>query len=227
LFRTEALRCNPTATITGREIGAAAQPEPQFGSFSGSLDMFYHSPSGDSDMAATFAFRTPFSQKWPMFAGGAISWTRQYALPGTQPLAMRGQIGLRTLAPNGSVTLAPVLGCVKNFRIAGQDALGDLSDVGTTPTIVFDAPITGSANGYEILVWRLENSSGMTTRALAGRILTTGRSVTLPPGILSTGNAYAVVVRSRGAGSVDMNEHPRLVAFPQSSAETLSGTIRP
>lgn len=225
-FAAELANCAPAGTLKSLFFDASSQPYPELGPSTGSPDAFFYQPTDTTDLAATFAYSDAFASKWPLSIDGRLAYKRTYALPSTLPAALTGNIDSRMLAP-GPVTLKPLVGCVRNAKVAGNDALSDVTGTGTSPTIAFDAPAFGTPNGYEVLFYRLTDSGGTTTTQFAGHIVTPNTSVVVPPGIMAAGNAYAVVIRADVRGSLDMNEQPALFAFPGGVAELLSGIVRP
>lgn len=224
-FESAATSCNPSATILGRVVGASSQPAAKYGSFSPSLDMLQYVAPDATDLVTTFTFGDPFSPKWTLFVAAATYWVRDYALPSTTPASPIGRVEIRVL-PSGATTVAPLVGCVKNPTIGGQDAQSDVAGVGKTPTVTFGAPTVGTAAGYNVDFHRLVDNAGETVRVLAGRIVTTGTTVIVPPGILSPGNVYTITLRALSVG-VDLNRRPQAMTFPGGAAEMLGGTVAP
>jgi hypothetical protein len=225
-FDAAASACGTPVTLTSLYFGGSLQPYPEDGPFTASPDVISFSAQDKTDLAATLTFSNPFPARWSLYASGGTRFTKQYALPSTTPGTLTGTVELRILAP-GAVVLQPLVGCVRNATVAGQSAVSDVTGAGVTPVIAFDAPATGTSNGYEIIFRRLVNNGGTTTGALAGRIVTTGTTVAVPPGLMAPGNAYVITIRSNARGSIDMNRTPLRFAFPGGVAEFLSGIVRP
>lgn len=225
-FDAEATACAPGAPLGPWVLGGAAQPAPESGFVTASPDTFLFSPAAGTDLATTFAFNNSFSPKWPVYVGAETHYVAHLALPSTQPIDLEGQVSVRVLAP-GAVTIQPLVGCAKNITIAGQSVTGNITGVGLSPAITFDAPSIGTPAGYQIDVYRLFDSAGTTDAAVAGRVVAAGRSILLPPGIMTTGNAYVFRFASIGHGTIDMNQQPRRLDFPGSYAATYSGIVRP
>jgi hypothetical protein len=225
-FESAATSCNPSATILGRVVGASSQPAAELGSFSGSLDMLLYQAPDASDLVTTFTVGDPFSPAWKLFLGAGTVFSRDYALPSSTPASARGRVELRTL-PSASTRLAPLVGCVQNPTVGGQDALADRTGAGRSPSIAFGAPSVGTADGYEIVLHGLVDRSGETVRVQAGRIVTAGRQVVVPPGILIAGTSYSLTIRAFARPAIDMNVRPEAQAFPGGMAETLGGVITP
>jgi hypothetical protein len=225
-FDAAVTACNPTTTLTQLYFGGSAQPYPEDGPYTASPDTFQFLAPDATDFAATLTFNNPFPTSWSHFATAGGQFGKQYALPSAQPVAVFGRVEIRILA-SGQVTLKPLVGCVQNATVGGQNAVSDITGVGVTPTVSFDAPAVGTSTGYEVVFTRLANSGGKTTSTAAGRIVTAGTSVVVPPGLMTAGNAYVITIRSNVRGNVDMNRVPSKYAFPGAAAEFLSGIVRP
>ena len=225
-FDAEVAAGNPAAVFSSRSLGGSAQREVDRGFYAGTPDVFRYVPDQGTDQVGTFGYGNPFPAAFGLVVSAGVTFTRDYTLPGTTPLTL---VPFADTMVKGSsaVTLEPLVGPVKNFQIAGKDALVDEDAVGVTPTVTFDAPTTGTPGGYLIYISRLFDDGGATNRILAGSVVTTTRKVVVPPGILSAGNSYVVSVTSVVRGNVDLNRQPLATAYPLGRASVLSGIVTP
>lgn len=227
-FESAVTEGTPGAQLDGGFVDGYFQPAPNTGAVttSGEPDAFVYYPTASGDVTATFTYSNPFTAAWGLFVDSGVSFTRPYALPATT-----GTIGIEGIETkvkaSASLTLEPLVGPITSLTVGGQDGRGDVTGVGTTPQIDLGAPSFGTPSGYDILFYRLSASSGNTRRALAGRLITTTPSFRLPPGYFVVGTPYALTVRVRAVGSLDMNVHPFGSEYPDATAGMMSGIITP
>jgi hypothetical protein len=93
--------------------------------------------------------------------------------------------------------IKPLLSPVKNPTINGLSLFSDQAGVGLTPTLAWAAPDLGKPTGCIVYIYQLGISGGSTTSNRVGRLFLDGKltSVTLPAGILASGNEYYFVIR--------------------------------
>ncbi|MFP2926550.1 hypothetical protein ACLESO_15275 [Pyxidicoccus sp. 3LG] len=121
-------------------------------------------------------------------------------------------------------TLAPRLGPVRNLRINGQGATGELTGVGVTPTVSWDPPALGTATRYFVQVTPLVRegqffSEGVQSPAIA----TSTTELRLPPGWVSGTHFVVKVTATRGAGT----RSPTEGMLPLDLAEASTGILSP
>jgi hypothetical protein len=88
--------------------------------------------------------------------------------------------------------IAPVVSPPQEVTVGGKPATSDLTGVGLAPVIAWKAPAQGTPTHY--LVY-LSNYKGTTSKRVA-TFYTTGTSVTIPLGILQSGQMYGVIIRA-------------------------------
>jgi hypothetical protein len=135
--------------------------------------------------------------------------------------------------------IRPLLSPPRELRIEGAAATGPLAQVGTTPTLTWQAPAVvpaaaqvdagASAVGpvmYEILVRKLEATPDFISETSVAILTTEETSLQLPPELLSPGIWYRVVV----SATVTVGSRlaaPMLRMLPQYDAETVSAPFTP
>jgi hypothetical protein len=140
------------------------------------------------------SFGTPLSGDW------GIHWiaTADRAVP-VQIGAIQGSFiaSVRTIAAlDGDVQLlGPQLGLPRSPRIGGQDLFTARTGVGLTPTLSWDPPSPGPADGYSVMIVQLVGTGNPPWRYVAF-IDTAQTSIALPPGILQGGATYFAVIRA-------------------------------
>ncbi|MDP3500596.1 MAG: hypothetical protein Q8S33_09700 [Myxococcales bacterium] len=115
-------------------------------------------------------------------------------------------------------TFSPRLTAVRGPQIATRNFIEDQTGVGTTPTLAWTAPTTGTVTTYRVRIARVL-ANGTAPENFA--IYTTNPAVTLPPGILVTGSAYVFALDSISFGQ------PGWFTLPALFSTVLSGVIRP
>lgn len=162
----------------------------------------------------------PFPTSWGkgVFAYYVVNQQRAPTDGGT-PTVFNGGVTM-TDAPEalaGSVT--PRLTPVRGAQIEGRNFIEDQSGITTTPTLQWMAPTTGTVSSYRVSISRL-NTSG--SAAELWRVYTPNIGLTVPPGILVTGQAYVFELEalSFGQGGISFT-------LPYASSNVVSGVLRP
>jgi hypothetical protein len=114
-----------------------------------------------------------------------------------------------TTAPTSASPLAPVVSPVNNPTIAGVSFFNNQSGVSATPTISWTAPTIGTVNAYQVYIGMLINPASTIQNIPVANFITTGTSVSIPPGLLSAGTEYiaqinAIYDAAGCAGSMDV-----------------------
>jgi hypothetical protein len=144
------------------------------------------------------SFGTPLSGDW------GVHWiaTADRAVP-VQIGNIQGSfiISVRTMAAlDGDVQLTgPQLGLPRSPRIGGQDLFKARMGVGLTPTLSWDPPSPGPADGYTVMIVQLVGTGNPPWRYVAF-IDTAETSIELPPGILQGGATYLALIRGYQRG---------------------------
>jgi hypothetical protein len=98
--------------------------------------------------------------------------------------------GPATSLPN---PIAPTVGRISGARVNGANVMASgLVGVGVTPLLTWDTPVTGSADGYWVVVIELYDD-GVSTSAkyrYVGSFFRTTRSLQFPSGFLASGKTY-------------------------------------
>ena len=121
-------------------------------------------------------FRVVLAPEPPLF------WSISGAIGGTQ-----------LITPGATATVAARVGPPRDIRVAGRDPATAGDGVGLAPTISWSPPTLGTANGYTVTVWVLEE---MGEASFRGELVVSGTEARLPPGLLDPGKWAAVTVRA-------------------------------
>lgn len=117
--------------------------------------------------------------------------------------------------------LEPVIGPVQNPLIDGKDALSPQLGFADAPELSWDPPALGSADFYEVDVFRLDGNY----RELLVTVRTTETSVTLPPHLFGLSERYVFRIRSHWSPN-DPIWGPAGSYYPYAVASMVSEVIR-
>jgi hypothetical protein len=126
------------------------------------------------------------------------------------------------------VPLAVTLSPVQNVMVNGTNAWGNVQGVGTTPTVSWDAPATGTANAYLVTVGMYDLTQPPPVAPnLIAFVATSSRTVTLPPGLLTPGGFYVFIITATANAGIDVDHAPLASAYPTTQSQAITGVIQP
>ena len=185
--------------------------------------------AGTSDIDLTgVMFGNPFPASWGLFATVRETGMVQYLLPGTvQPANAFAAVAVDIDVPSlqGGMVV-PMVGPVGAPKISGQDAFGNLTGVGVTPTISWTAPSIGSADRYEVTLVKLTANAMQTTQQPVARIITPDTQMVVPQGVLQAGVTYYARIKSVSEPGWEPTR-PLVPTIPIGTAIVLSGMFTP
>jgi hypothetical protein len=221
---------NPNATVRGTNVSLGVQA---LGNSHGSLQwpnpkvVAYYGEDGaiSSDVDFfTLVANNPFPSQWPLIVEYDQPFGVQYTVPGTS-LKLTLISHVRTAAvPNGD-TVRPFVAPVASPSINGASFFLDQSNVGLSPSLSWTVP--SGATGYRISVMRLYDGGGFAAAEEVAVLHTTSATITLPPGVMSVGNAYFIIIQAHAEPGVDYSYSPFRHALPHGLAAASSGVITP
>lgn len=132
------------------------------------------------DTTLTFEYGNPIPDHWDVYAKvvGFGSWTTPDGDSTTGSVFYYDTVAATAAGP-----ITPRLFPISAPTIDGQDATAPLSGVSLTPTIAWN-PAAG-ATGYQVFI-----NGG-------GTFYTTDTQITIPPGILESGETYPLTIQAR------------------------------
>jgi hypothetical protein len=187
-----------------------------------------HGFSSDFD-AGDIAFANPFPAEWTPYLHYQDIALQQLTPPGASspfPVVLLNEVKTSEF-PTADKPISPLVGPVLNPQINGASLFQDQVIIGTTPTLSWQPPALGPAYIYRVQVQQFVVTNGTPSVQLSGLALyTTDTSMTMPPGILSSGKSYFVMIeslyRNEPAGSTVA---PFKETFPEGEADLISGVI--
>lgn len=202
-----------------------------YGFYTYSADLLSYSSTDSSDVSiARTSFGNPFPSNYGVFGYVGTSFTATFTLPGTTSGASITAVVNHTepLDSFTSASIVPKLGPVTNLQINGQNAQTLTAAVGTQPTLSWNPPSLGRADGYQVIIQRLYVPSGTTRTAttVLAQIMTQQTRVVLPPGLLMSGEQYFLRVLSIARPGYSLSR-PFRGSIPSSTASVLSTAITP
>jgi hypothetical protein len=124
--------------------------------------------------------------------------------------------------PISSAPIAPGIGPVRSPQINGRDLFQPQTGVGLQPTISWSPPGLGAATDVLISISAMDGSS--TFQAT----VQTGKSFTVPDGVLVAGKTYVTLLTAQQTASGNPNAPPlRLGGVPFYSADCITSTFTP
>jgi hypothetical protein len=139
---------------------------------------------------------------------------------GTFPVAIRSMGALGDPLVAG----APAIGLPRSPAVNGADLFTARAGVGLTPTLSWDVPAIGTADGYGVQIVDLLGSGDPPWKYVAF-IDTPLTAIELPPGILQAGHTYLAVIRAYRRGI--RVEAPLRIALPVDVAVQVTATFAP
>jgi hypothetical protein len=175
------------------------------------------------------SYGNPYPSKWPLYA--TYSWTAQtnYLAPGATNGApmLTEAFGSTLTLPTSTSPIKPLAGVVSSPSVNHKNFFTDQSGIGTAPTLRWSPPSEGSANNYVVRIYQLFNNAGNTVISLIAGFRTQGKSLIVPPGVLSSGQAYFFLIQSDYIPGVNFAKTPFMNGSTSALAQVTSGVMQP
>jgi hypothetical protein len=126
-----------------------------------------------------------------------------------------------------SMSLHALVSPPKALKVNNQAATANLTAVGTTPTLSWTAPTTGTVNTYQVYVYRVSNNSGTTTRTAVAAFYTDQTSVIMPANVMTAGNSYQFRVMAISEPNSSFATAPWLSTLPHGDATAFTLLVSP
>jgi hypothetical protein len=187
-------------------------------------------PLDGKDAEGLFAgrYRDPYPDSWSRVA---TLWFR-YSVPVLAPKATSARdvpadFLLTDLADRlTSAAVRPPVGPVRNIRVDGRVATDhNLEGVSITPTVEWEAPVTGKPESYMIEVDHVTSANGRSFLDAEAYLRTDGTRIRLPPEILKHFEWYVLRISALVGGSRATRPYRR--SLPYGASEALTAQLRP
>lgn len=233
-FAAMSAQVNPSATVASAEFGLWASPlGHSFGLPWNSFQLFTYDDAGataatDLDLG-DLTYGNPYPAAWSLAAEGYFSWSLSYLAPGAAtPITLtRSSYTANATLPTAVSPFSPLITPVRNPRINGKTLFETQVAVGTSPTLTWDAPSTGTPTGYFVRIMELRNDSGASRLLTRSVLRTTTRAITVPPGHMVPGTTYVITISALRMGAVPFAQYPFQTALPYGSAPMMSAIVAP
>jgi hypothetical protein len=204
----------------------------KFGFYTTSPDlMLYFPKAGATNIDLAVSYGNPFStmgKPWDEYA--IINYFFSVAIQlgtGAPHNEIVGYAANLSLAELHRGVVEPLISPVRNVRIAGKDLSTPQTDVGTSPTIRWDAPTIGRATQYVIVLKSLAATSTGTAATTVARFVTKDRSLQIPSAFVTSGGVYILTMTAVNFGNVDRTKDLFGDGLPFESASSVTSTFTP
>ncbi len=226
-FEALASATNPAATVVndGFLVDVSLGDPTMYGIYAATPDLLtFSTPGGGSDVSTQLPFGDPYVSELFLYDEAGTTFLVDQNVPGQPPTPTFATIvyaaprdtfeSAGPIVPKLSPPTSPTID-KNSFYVDGMLA----SDM---PTITWAAPAIGAATAYTV---RIQSLSTAGKRSTVATIATDGTSVTVPPGVLSSGNYYIFNIRAMQMAGVDYQSTPSKSVLPQAAASTISGVF--
>lgn len=184
----------------------------------------YDFTTGASSLPDTIYGTVPYGQfsdqpLWQEFRQTLYFYDVPVSPPGAASFTWTAILSVQE--PMSSAPIAPALGPVRAPRVNGRDLFQPQSGVGLQPTISWSAPALGAPTSV------LVNISAVDTGAGLQATVRTGSSFTVPPGVLSPGKSYVVLLTAQQAPWDGPDAPPLRYGVPLYTADCITSTFTP
>jgi hypothetical protein len=230
----QALAANPSAALVNTSVGLAVYPGSfAHGQSTATTDLViqlggppFLTTNGDLGQVS---YGNPYPPKWAPYVGYFWIAATNYVAPGATnglpwPTFTFGQ----TLTlPTSTNPIKPLAGVVKSPSVNHKNFFTNQTGVGLTPILKWSPPSVGTANNYAVFIYQLSNSGGNTVITGIAGFYTQGKSLRVPSGVLSKGQAYFFEVRALDIPGVNFAKTPFMSGSTNASADVTSGVMQP
>jgi hypothetical protein len=229
----QALAANPSAVLVGTGVGLAVYPGSfAHGQNTDTMDLIIQqSPPflTTNGNLGQVSYGDPYPSKWPKYAAYYWLANTSYTAPGaTNSAAMLTYTyGITLTLPTASSPVKPLVGVVRNPLVNGKSFFTNQTGVGLTPILKWSPPSVGTASHYDVGVYQLENNAGNTVIIPVAGFHTQSKSLRIPSGVLSAGQAYVFVVRPWYIPGVSFAKTPFMNGSTDAAADVTSGVMQP
>lgn len=180
-------------------------------------------PAQAETIATSVSYGNPFPAEWPVFGQAVQTFLVRYRPNSGSARAIRTGVYVADLiAPLTAAPQRPMLVPAAAMKIDGFNATVAGTMTSSTPVVSWNAPVVGTPSHYTLIVHEFAVNGSTTNVEPVCFMWTTGTSVRIPPGVLSSSRHYVFEVIGYTKSRGDLAQHPYRTAFPEYGAGTLS-----
>ncbi|MDC0714593.1 hypothetical protein POL68_39460 [Stigmatella sp. ncwal1] len=186
--------------------------------------------AASQDVKATVVYGDPYPATWGVVANVVHRYQLPLRLRGTTGTVGASLVDQAELQAFLSRPVEARLSPPTRLQVDGRDAQQEHDLTSRTPLLTWEAPSVGTANVYDVRIFRLYKESGepdFTYTETVATLLTAQRQVRIPPGVLQPEQAYVVRIGAMLTPGVDLTRSPyqlnTLVDY--AVAETLTSVL--
>jgi hypothetical protein len=174
-------------------------------------------------------YGNPFPKTFTLFALYQYSAQTSYLAPGaSSPAAITTFVyGSTVTLPTSTRPLRLMVGTVVQPAVGRADFVANQSGMGLMPTLSWKPPKVGIAHAYQVLVYQVTNTDGITAATTIARLQTQGTSITIPPNVLIAGQAYVFQITTIYRPGVNVAANPYRLGPVVATADVISGLMQP
>lgn len=230
------LAANPGATFVSTFFGLDVFPGSMARGFiAAAPDLVSYSLNGDAAPFTVNAdlgdvlYGNPFPKTFTLCALYQYSAQTSYLAPGaSSPAAITtGVYGNTVALPTSTRPLRLMVGTVVQPAVGRTDFVANQSGMGLMPTLSWKPPNVGIAHAYQVLVYQVTNTDGITAATAIARLQTQGTSITIPPNVLIAGQAYVFQITTIYRPGVNVAANPYRLGPVVATADVISGLMQP
>ena len=217
----------------GQGVFIDALPDAaRFGFYTTSPDLMLYTPSAaPANLDATVAFGNPYStmgKSWDEYAIIQFLFAAPVQLGTAAPYnEFVGYNANLSLAELHDGVVTPRISPVRNVRIAGRDLGSPQTGVGMSPTVRWEAPATGRATQYVVVVRSVTATQATTSATSVARFVTKDTSLRIPSTYLASGGTFLLSLTAVDFGDVDRTQALFGDGLPFQSASSITSTFSP
>ncbi len=189
-------------------------------------------PPSAQDVSFQVEFGNPYPSTWGVMANVYHRYPLPLRLPGTTSgtvtasLVEQAELGRFLSGPVQARVSPPTL-----LQVDGLNAWEDRDLASLTPVLTWGPPAVGTPDVYEVRILRLftrPSTPDMTLNEVVANFFTKGRRLQVPPGVLQSGETYAVRIAAKVTPGVDLTRSPfrSNILVDYSSAEAFTSLLR-
>jgi hypothetical protein len=219
---------------TGYDVGTLPQASTIGVSTNNDLAFGFVSPRPTpAPVNLNFTYADPYPAPWTEYYDIARYYSMPITVSVTPSVTLDEGASFRSLdtVANLPATQGPTLGPVSAILVNGQSADTNLSPIGTTPTISWNAPSVGTPTAYRLRLYEVTVDSTTNTATTNSRgyvlLLPTTTSFTYPAGRFVVGHQYIIRVAAISEPNSSLDLRPARSTLPYQDSIVSTHLLNP